>query len=60
MTPHTGSATIATRRAKANLAVDNLLAAPDIGPQAGRPPSILNPEVLDRRRALQSGFRFFL
>jgi len=49
MTPHTGSATIATRRANAHLAVDNLLAALDMGPQAGRPPSILNPEVLDRR-----------
>jgi glyoxylate/hydroxypyruvate/2-ketogluconate reductase len=41
MTPHTGSATTATRRANANHAVDNLLAALDIGPQAGRPPSIL-------------------
>jgi glyoxylate/hydroxypyruvate/2-ketogluconate reductase len=60
MTPHTGSATIATRRANANLAVDNLLAALDIGQQAGRPPNILNPEVLDRRRALQTGFRIFL
>ncbi|WP_109476814.1 D-glycerate dehydrogenase [Paraburkholderia sp. C35] len=60
MTPHTGSATIATRRANANHAVDNLLAALDIGPRAGRPPSILNPEVLDRRASHQSGFRIFL
>ncbi|MBN3760491.1 D-glycerate dehydrogenase [Burkholderia sp. Ac-20365] len=47
MTPHTGSATIATRRANAHHAVDNLLAALDLGPYAGRPPSVLNPEVLD-------------
>lgn len=60
MTPHTGSATIATRRANANLAVDNLLAALDLGPQAGRPPSVLNPEALERRRALQPAFRVFL
>lgn len=49
MTPHTGSATTAARRALANLAVDNLLAALDVGPQAGRPPSVLNPEVLVNR-----------
>jgi lactate dehydrogenase-like 2-hydroxyacid dehydrogenase len=36
-TPHTGSATIATRRANANLAVDNIFAALDIGPHAGQP-----------------------
>lgn len=60
MTPHTGSATIATRRANASHAVDNLLAALDLGPHAGRPPSILNPEVLDRRIARQLGFRIVL
>lgn len=49
MTPHTGSATTAARRALANLAVDNLLAALNIGPHAGRPPCILNPEVLMQR-----------
>ncbi|WP_345817074.1 D-glycerate dehydrogenase (plasmid) [Paraburkholderia sp. PREW-6R] len=59
MTPHTGSATTAARRALANLAVDNLLAALDVGPAAGRPPCILNPEVLTQRAAptLQSGVR---
>ncbi|MGF6771820.1 gluconate 2-dehydrogenase [Paraburkholderia sp. GAS199] len=60
MTPHTGSATTATRRANANLAVDNLLAALDLGPRAGRPPNVLNPEALNKRRAFQPGFRVFL
>lgn len=46
MSPHIGSATTATRRALANLAVDNLLAALGYGPTPGKPPSILNPEVL--------------
>lgn len=52
MTPHIGSATRATRVANANLAVDNLFAALDIGPYAGRPANILNPEVLNRRGAV--------
>jgi lactate dehydrogenase-like 2-hydroxyacid dehydrogenase len=47
MSPHIGSATTATRRALANLAVDNLVAALGFGPTPGRPPSILNPEVLN-------------
>jgi gluconate 2-dehydrogenase len=47
LSPHIGSATTATRRALANLAVDNLLAALGFGPTPGRPPSILNPEVLN-------------
>ena len=46
LTPHIASASLATRRAMANLAADNLIAALDQGPQAGRPPSLLNPEVL--------------
>jgi gluconate 2-dehydrogenase len=33
----------------ADLAADNLIAALGCGPQAGRPPSLLNPEVLQRR-----------
>jgi gluconate 2-dehydrogenase len=48
MTPHMASASVATRRALANLAVDNLIAALGRGPDAGRPPSILNPDVLMR------------
>ena len=46
LTPHIGSASLATRRAMAELAADNLIAALGCGPRAGRPPSLLNPEVL--------------
>jgi gluconate 2-dehydrogenase len=49
LTPHIASATVATRRAMADLAADNLLAALGCGPQAGRPPNPLNPEVLRAR-----------
>jgi gluconate 2-dehydrogenase len=45
LTPHIASATIATRRAMAELAADNLIAALGCGPQAGRPPTPLNPQV---------------
>jgi gluconate 2-dehydrogenase len=50
LTPHIASATVATRRAMANLAADNLIAALGFGPNAGRPPSPLNPEVLNASR----------
>ena len=46
LTPHIGSASLPTRRAMANLAVDNLLAA--LGTPRRRPPTALNPEVLER------------
>ena len=49
LTPHIASASLPTRRAMANLAADNLLAAFGIGPQAGRPPTALNPDVLAAR-----------
>lgn len=49
LTPHIASATEDTRRGMANLAADNLIAALGFGPNAGRPPSALNPEVLERR-----------
>ncbi|UCH18382.1 MAG: D-glycerate dehydrogenase [Burkholderiales bacterium] len=49
LTPHIASATEATRRAMADLAADNLIAALGCGPNAGRPPTPLNPEVLQRR-----------
>jgi gluconate 2-dehydrogenase len=39
LTPHIGSASLATRRAMVQLAVDNLLAALGFGPHAGRPPT---------------------
>ncbi len=48
LTPHIGSATVATRRAMAELAADNLMAALGQGPNAGRPPNVLNPAVLAR------------
>ncbi|CAG1017736.1 glyoxylate/hydroxypyruvate/2-ketogluconate reductase [Burkholderiaceae bacterium] len=46
LTPHIASATVATRRAMADLAADNLIAALGFGPNAGKPPTPLNPEVL--------------
>jgi glyoxylate reductase len=42
--PHLGSATVDTRDAMGHLAVDNVFAAID----GTRPPTILNPEVLER------------
>ena len=39
LTPHIASASVATRRAMASLAVDNLIAALGCGPDAGRPPT---------------------
>jgi glyoxylate/hydroxypyruvate/2-ketogluconate reductase len=46
LTPHIASASVATRRAMANLAADNLIAALGCGPNAGKPPTPINPEVL--------------
>jgi lactate dehydrogenase-like 2-hydroxyacid dehydrogenase len=46
LTPHIASATVATRRAMAELAADNLIAALT----AGAPPTPINPEVLGRPR----------
>ena len=51
LTPHIASATEATRRAMANLAADNLIAALGVGPRAGRPPNPINPEVIGKARA---------
>ena len=50
LTPHIASASEKTRRAMANLAADNLIAALDAGPQAGNPPTVINPDVMSRRR----------
>ncbi|CAG9181331.1 D-glycerate dehydrogenase [Cupriavidus respiraculi] len=50
LTPHIASASEKTRRAMANLAADNLIAALDAGPRAGQPPCVVNPEVMARRR----------
>jgi len=49
LSPHIASASEETRRAMANLAADNLLAALGFGPTAGKPPTALNPAVLARR-----------
>ena len=51
LTPHIASASDATRRAMANLAADNLIAALGAGPCAGRPPNPINPEVIGKPRA---------
>jgi lactate dehydrogenase-like 2-hydroxyacid dehydrogenase len=50
LTPHIASASEKTRRAMANLAADNLIAALDAGPRAGHPPCVVNPDVMARRR----------
>ena len=46
LTPHIASATVATRRAMADLAADNLIAGLGFGPAAGQPPTPINPAVL--------------
>ncbi len=46
LTPHIASASVATRRAMASLAADNLIAGLGFGPHAGRPPTPINPQVL--------------
>ncbi|MBO9883133.1 D-glycerate dehydrogenase [Xanthomonas sp. D-109] len=46
LTPHIGSASVATRRAMVALAVDNLLAALGVGADAGRPPNALNLDAI--------------
>ena len=45
LTPHIASASLRTRRAMADLAARNLLAALHCGPEAGRPPTALNPAL---------------
>jgi gluconate 2-dehydrogenase len=49
LTPHIASATQTTRLAMADLAAANLIAALGFGPDAGRPPTPINPGVLARR-----------
>ena len=51
LTPHSASATEETRRAMANLAADNLIAALGEGPRAGRPPNPVNPDVIGKARS---------
>jgi len=46
LSPHIASASPDARRGMTTMAVDNVLALFGHGPHAGRPPTILNPEVL--------------
>lgn len=49
LTPHIAGGTAEAQHGLANLAADNLIAALGLGPQAGRPPSVFNPEVMEGR-----------
>jgi gluconate 2-dehydrogenase len=49
LTPHVGSASRATRRAMAALAVENLIAALGFGPQAGNPPTPITGKAAAKR-----------
>ncbi|RDS79844.1 D-glycerate dehydrogenase [Dyella monticola] len=51
LSPHIASASADTRRAMAQLAADNLLAALGYGPDAGHPRSPLNPEAWGKHAA---------
>lgn len=46
LTPHIGGATAEAQHGLASLAADNLIAALGLGPHAGKPMSVFNPEVL--------------
>jgi gluconate 2-dehydrogenase len=46
LTPHIAGATAEAQHGLASLAADNLIAALGLGPRAGHPPSVFNPEVL--------------
>ncbi len=55
LTPHIGSATLPTRHAMASLAADNLLALLGGAGVRRRPPTALNPEVLQRAEKADAG-----
>lgn len=48
LSPHIASASEETRRAMAHIAADNVIAALGYGEAAGKPPSALNPAVMNR------------
>jgi len=48
LTPHIAGGTAEAQHGLASLAADNLIAALGLGPQAGHPPSVFNPEVLKK------------
>jgi gluconate 2-dehydrogenase len=54
LTPHIGSASLATRRAMVQLAVNNLIAAMGLGPNAGNPPSALNLDALKAAKSSET------
>ena len=47
LTPHIAGGTAEAQHGLASLAADNLIAALGLGPQAGKPPSVFNPEVME-------------
>jgi lactate dehydrogenase-like 2-hydroxyacid dehydrogenase len=49
MTPHIAGGTWEAQHGLAMLAAENLIAALGLGPNAGAPPTIINPEVLSKR-----------
>lgn len=49
LTPHIAGGTAEAQHGLASLAADNLIAALGLGPQAGKPPSVFNPEVMKGR-----------
>lgn len=49
LTPHIAGGTAEAQHGLASLAADNLIAALGLGPQAGHPPSVFNPEVIGRK-----------
>ncbi len=51
LTPHIGSASLATRRSMVQLAVDNLIAALGEGASAGHPPSAINADAITAAKA---------
>jgi len=51
LTPHIAGGTEEAQHGLASLAADNLIAALGLGPQAGHPPSVFNPEVLGNSAA---------
>jgi phosphoglycerate dehydrogenase-like enzyme len=47
LTPHIAGGTADTQYGLASMAADNLIAALGLGPRAGHPVGIFNPEVLN-------------
>lgn len=54
LSPHIASASEDTRRGMANMAADNVIAALGYGEAAGKPPTPLNPVVMNRWKTLKA------